>query len=598
MPELVTIADILARHRDGGSPEDTIRAVYARIAAHADPALFITLRPEADARADAVRLEAEGQRDLPLWGVPFVVKDNIDVAGLPTTAACPAFAYMPTESAEVVRRLLAAGAIVIGKTNLDQFATGLVGVRSPHGVPRNALRADLVPGGSSSGSAAAVGAGIVPFSLGTDTAGSGRIPAGMNGIVGLKPTRGALSLSGVVPACKTIDCVSIFALDVADAFAAFAVASGYDPKDGWSRPVPAQRMGVMPLALKVGVPRADQRLFFGDGAAERAFAADLERLANLGASILEIDFEPFYAAARLLYEGPWVAERYSAARALIDRDPDALHPVTRAIIAGGAAPKAVEAFEATYKLADLKRAADIAMAGLDCLAVPTLPALYTVAALEADPIRLNSNLGTYTNFANFFDLAGLAVPSGMRADGHPSGVTLLAPAGSDGYLAGIGAALQAESGVPMGATGVMPSKPASGPLRAAPGHIEIAVVGAHLSGMPLNHQLRDLGGVFLRAVETVPAYRFYALPGTVPPKPGLLRVAEGGASIAAEVWSLDPAGFGTFVAAIPSPLGIGTLAFTDGTACHGFLVEPTAVVDAPDISHFGGWRGYMAAKGK
>ena len=428
MTELFTIADILARHRAGGAPQETVRAVYARIAAHDDPALFITLRPEADALADAARLEREGMRDLPLWGVPFAVKDNIDVAGLPTTAACPAFAYTPTDSAEVVRRLVAAGAIVIGKTNLDQFATGLVGVRSPHGTPRNALRADLVPGGSSSGSATVVGAGIVPFSLGTDTAGSGRIPAGMNGIVGLKPTRGALSLRGVVPACKTIDCPSIFALDVADAFAAFAVATGYDAQDGWSRPLPAQALGVKPPTFRVGVPRVDQRLFFGDAAAEKAYAADLEALARLGATIVEIDFEPFYAAARLLYEGPWVAERYAAARALLDRDPDALHPVTRAIISGGATPKAVEAFEAMYRLADLKRAAEQAMRGLDCLAVPTLPALYTVAQVEADPIRLNSNLGTYTNFANFFDLAGLSVPCGRRDDGHPSSLTLLAPA--------------------------------------------------------------------------------------------------------------------------------------------------------------------------
>ena len=593
---LATIADILAQHRAGRSLSATVEETYARIARHADPALFIALRPKAEALAAAEALMAAGPEGKPLWGIPFAVKDNIDVAGLPTTAACPAFAYRPQRSAFVVERLERAGAIFVGKTNLDQFATGLVGVRSPYGVPRNALRADLIPGGSSSGSATAVGSGLVPFALGTDTAGSGRIPAALNGIVGLKPSLGALSASGMVPACRTLDTISIFALDVADAFTAFQVACGYDEADPFSRALPAPALSAWPEGVRLGVPRADQRVFFDDALAEEAFAADLERIAGLGAEIVEFDFEPFAAVARLLYEGPWVAERFAATKPLIVERPDALHPVTRAIIEGASKFDAVAAFEAIYKLAGLKRLAQRVWEGFDVMLVPTLPRPYTLVEVEADPIRLNARLGTYTNFVNLLDLAAIAAPSGVRGDGLPSSVTLIGPRGADGLLAGLAAEIQGSSVATMGATGLPPPPPLLHPLRALGGRIEIAVFGAHLAGLPLNRELVERGAVFVRKVETTSDYRLFALANTTPAKPGLLRVADGeGAAIEAEIWSLDAANFGAFVARIPAPLGVGTLRFSDGSTAKGFVVEAQAVAGGQDISRFGGWRAYLAS---
>lgn len=565
------------------SPTAAVHAALSALADYDDPATFISLKPEAALLAEAQALEAAGPHGKPLYGLIFAVKDNIDAAGLPTTAACPDFAYTPEHSAFVVGRLEAAGAIVLGKTNLDQFATGLVGIRSPYGVPRNVQRADLVPGGSSSGSAVAVAAGIVDFALGTDTAGSGRIPAGMNGIVGLKPTLGLLSASGMVPACRTLDTISVFARDVATAFRVTATAAAYDAADAYSRPLPAPALSAAPPHLRVGVPPVAQRKFFGDAAAQAAYAADLERLAALGAEIVEVDFEPLHAVARLLYEGPWVAERYAATRSLLETSPQSFHPVTRTIIEAARGLTAVSAFEATYRLMELRRTVAPLLAQLDCLAVPTVPRAYTVAELEADPITLNSNLGSYTNFVNLLDLAALAVPTGNRSDGLRGSLTLIGRAGSDGYLAGIGAALTGE--------------PPSAPVRATAERIEIAVVGAHLSGLPLNGELTALGGSFVRKAKTTRDYRLFALSGTTPPKPGLLRVGDGaGAAIATEIWSLDATGFGAFVARIPAPLGVGTLRFADGTTAKGFLVEAEAVRGARDISEFGGWRKFLAAK--
>src|SRR5271166_620544 len=581
-----TIATLLSAHARGKPLAATIEETYDRIARHGDPALFITLRPKAEALAEAERLQREGPEGRPLFGVPFVVKDNIDVAGLPTTAACPAFAYTPARSAFVVERLQRAGAIVIGKTNLDQFATGLVGVRSPYGVPRNALRADLIPGGSSSGSATAVGAGIVPFSLGTDTAGSGRVPAALNGVVGLKPSLGALSTAGVVPACRTLDTISIFALDVADAFSVFKTAIGYDEKDAFARPFPPPALSGLPKGLRVGVPRPDQLVFFGDGQAEAAFVRDVKVVEALGLRLVEIDFGPFAEVARLLYEGPWVAERYAATKPLIATNPEALHPVTRTIIEGARKFDAVSAFEAFYAHADRKRRTRRVWSDLDVMLLPTIPRPYTVAEVEAEPILLNSRLGTYTNFVNLLDLAAIAAPSGLRGDGLPSSVTLIGPSGTDGLLAGLAAAIQA---------GADPS--ASGPPSAVEtprGRIALAVVGAHLAGLPLHHELTDLGGAFLREVETTTDYRLFALPGS-PRKPGLLRVADGaGTAIKAELWTLDPAGFGAFVSRIPAPMGVGTIRLADGSTVKGFLVEAEAVAEAADISKFGGWRAYVA----
>jgi allophanate hydrolase len=591
-----SIGTFLAAHAAGKALSETIEETYDRIERHNDPALFIAIRPKAEALAIAERMQASGVENKPLYGVPFVVKDNIDVAGLPTTAACPAFAYRPSRSAFVIEKLERAGAIVIGKTNLDQFATGLVGVRSPYGVPRNALREDLIPGGSSSGSATAVGAGLVPFSLGTDTAGSGRVPAAFNGIVGLKPSLGALSASGVVPACRTLDTISVFAIDVADAFAVFQEACGFDERDAYCRSFPPPALSAFPSGVRLGVPRADQLLFFDDRDASAAFSQDILLAQSLGARLIESDFEPFAEVARLLYEGPWIAERYAATKPLIEINPAALHPVTRTIIEGARKFDAVATFEAIYQLADRKRRTSRVWSEFDLMLVPTAPHLYTVAEVEADPIRTNSRLGTYTNFVNLLDLCAIAVPSGVRGDGLPSSVTLIGPSGADGLIAGVAAAIQQRSNASMGST-ARKAPPPQATARTANDRIEVAVVGAHLTGLPLNRELVELGASFSREVETTQDYHLFALPGSVPAKPGLLRVAEGaGAAIKAEVWTLDAASFGAFVAKIPAPLGIGTVRLSDGGAVKGFLAEAEAVKSAEDVSRFGGWRAYLASR--
>ncbi|MDB5652975.1 MAG: allophanate hydrolase [Tardiphaga sp.] len=593
-----TIADIVAAHRAGTqTPAQTVARSFARIHAHGDPAIFISLRNEAEALAEAVALAARDASLLPLYGVPVAVKDNIDVAGMPTTAACPAFAYTPTRDASSVARLRAAGAIIIGKTNLDQFATGLVGVRSPYGIPKNAMRDDLIPGGSSSGSAVAVSAGLVPLALGTDTAGSGRVPAMLNNIVGLKPSLGLIPTAGVVPACRTLDCVSIFTLTVDDAMAALDVMGGYDSHDPYSRPRQVGAMTAFPNGLRLGVPRNGQLIFFGDTVSERAYGEALKRWTALGATLVEFDLEPFYETARLLYDGPWVAERLLVIRDLLASAPDAIHPVTREITIAGARQSATDTFAALYKLQGLKRTAETAFADIDALVLPTAPTAYTTAQVLANPIELNSRLGTYTNFVNLLDLCGLALPAALRADGIPFGITLLAPGGDDARLASLGRVFHADTGLTMGAKQLpQPPLPA---LPATPrgDEIAIAVVGAHLSGMALNGELRALNGRLLKATTTAPDYKFYALNGTTPAKPGLLRVEAGsGSAIAVEVWALSAASFGKFVAAIPSPLSIGTLQLADGSGVKGFLVEAEAIHGARDISEFGGWRAYAAEK--
>src|SRR6266481_1621573 len=457
-----TVAAIVEAHRSGAaSPEATVARTYARIRAHDDPAIFIALRAEADALAEAKALAAERDHSLadhaladrPLFGVPVAIKDNIDVAGLPTTAACPAFAYTPKADATCVAGLKRAGAIVIGKTNLDQFATGLVGVRTPYGIPRNLFDPALIPGGSSSGSAIAVAAGLVPLALGTDTAGSGRVPAGLSNIVGLKPSLGLVSTAGLVPACRTLDCASVFALTVDDAFAALAAMAGPDAADPYSRPRRLGALGALPRGLRLGVPMPGQRLFFGDQASAAAYDAALARLARLGAVLVEFDIEPFYQVARLLYEGPWVAERYLATRALIASAPQAMHPVTRQIILAGTHRSAADTFAAFYELEELRRVRDHVFHSIDAMALPTVPTVYSVEQVLADPIALNSRLGTYTNFVNLLDLCALAVPASMRADGTPFGVTLIAPAGCDAALASIGRAFHADTALTLGATG-------------------------------------------------------------------------------------------------------------------------------------------------
>ncbi|MCD7111406.1 allophanate hydrolase [Rhizobium sp. DKSPLA3] len=589
------IASLSDFYRNGGSVADIVERVFARIAQVNDPGIFLHLADRQAVLAEASRLGAYDSAR-PLFGIPFAVKDNIDVAGMPTTAACPDYAYLPEHDAEVVRLLREAGALVIGKTNLDQFATGLVGVRSPYPIPKNAIDPSLVPGGSSSGSAVATAQGIVSFALGTDTAGSGRIPAGLNNIVGLKPSLGALSTTGVIPACRTLDCVSIFALTVEDAWTVFSVAALPDPADAYSRALPAGAR-IAPPVLTIGVPAPADRAFFGDTAMEAAYGQALDTLKRLGHRLVEIPFAPFYDVANLLYEGAWVAERYAAVKSFFDTRESAFHPVTRKIYGGAKALSAADAFNGLYALQALKKRLAPVIASVDLFCVPTAPRHYTLAELEAEPIRENSRLGTYTNFVNLLDLCGIAVPTATRPDGLPASVTLLAPAGKDGLVATLGQTLHAASGLTLGATGwPQPATVAPEPDTSGDGLIDLVVVGAHLSGMPLNHQLVALDGQFSRAARTTADYRLYALAGTVPPKPGMIRVADGeGTHIEVEIWRLTPSAFGRFVAAIPAPLGIGTIALSDGTSAKGFLCEPVAIAaGAADISAFGGWRAYCA----
>ena len=577
------------------TPADIVERCFARIRAHGDNAIFISLRDEAKVIAEANALAAEGHTDLPLYGIPVAIKDNIDVKGLPTTAGCPAYAYRPARDATVVQRLKAAGAIVIGKTNLDQFATGLVGVRSPYGVPRNPHNPKLIPGGSSSGSAVAVAAGLVPLALGTDTAGSGRIPAGLNNIVGLKPSLGYVSNAGIVPACRTLDCVSIFALNPDDAWTALAAIAGIDSADPFTRSLPLGMPGEMPPLVRIAVPRAADRIFFGDKRAKTSFDAALKRIASFGLDIVEIDFEPFLDTAKLLYEGPWVAERYAAVGEFIDRNPKKVHPVTRKIITGAKKSTAADAFRAFYRLAELRTRTQEVFSRIDALMVPTAPAAYTVTEIMRDPIRLNSKLGTYTNFVNLLDLAGLSVPAAIASDGTPFGVTFLAPAGHDALLASIGRRFHADTGLTLGALNV--PQPELAELSAEPGvdEIALAVVGAHLSGMPLNGELKNLGARFLEVAMTASDYRLFALTNSTPHKPGLLRVTKAsGSPIEVEIWALPVEAFGQFVAAVPPPLSIGTLILSDDRTVKGFLVEAEAIAGARDISNFGGWRSFTA----
>jgi allophanate hydrolase len=590
-----TIAEIVAAHRAGTvSPAQTIARCFARIRSHNDPAIFISLRDEKEAVAEAEAVATKKDAaQLPLYGVPVAVKDNIDVAGLPTTAGCPAYAYSPSHDATAVARLRAAGAIIIGKTNLDQFATGLVGVRSPYGVPTNPMRDDLIPGGSSSGSAVAVSAGLVPLALGTDTAGSGRVPAMLNNIVGLKPSLGLISTAGVVPACRTLDCVSILSLTADDAMTALAAMAGPDGADSFSRNRPLAAMNGFPGELKLGVPPAGQLIFFGDKASEAAYHDALNRWTSLGATLVECDLEPFYETARLLYEGPWVAERYLVIRDLLASSPEAIHPVTREITIAGARLSAADTFAALYRLQALHKISERAFAGIDALVLPTAPTAYSTAQVLANPIELNSRLGTYTNFVNLLDLCGLAIPAAIRPDGIPFGITLLALAGRDAQLASIGRVFHADTELTLGSKGTPQPPLAALPAKTSGDEIAIAVVGAHLSGMVLNGELKALGGRLLEATTTAPDYKLYAL-DTTPPKPGMLRVEAGaGSSIELELWALSAASFGKFVAAIPPPLSIGTVRLADGRGVKGFIVEPADVGVARDISAFNGWRAFV-----
>ena len=575
----MTFSSLQNRYANGESPNDIIREILRKISEWNDPALFIHLPAEEELLEIAAQVEAM-PRDLPLWGIPFVIKDNIDVAAWPTTAACPDFSYIPEVDAEVVRLLRAAGAIPIGKANLDQFATGLVGTRSPYGVPRNAIAPGWLPGGSSSGSASALAAGLCAFSLGTDTAGSGRVPAAFQELIGCKPTRGLLSIRGVVPACRSLDCVSIFANNPADAAAVLQVVCKPDAADPFSREI--SQSPAFPETFRFGVPSALD--FSDDPDTPGLFDEAVRNLEARGGTAVPVDLTPFTEAARLLYEGPWVAERWAAVGDFVQAQPESVFPVTRQILEASQGWDAAAAFKAQYRLRELARQCEPVWQNIDVLLLPTTPRLYTVEENLADPIATNSVLGRYTNFMNLLDLAAVALPAGRARSGKvPWGVTLAAPAGADHALLDLSSRLLDQPRLKI------PTPPAT---------IPIVVCGAHMEGLALHWQLADRRATLRQRGTTAACYRLFAMPakGSIPPRPALVHDAGKGAAIEVEVWDLTPAAFGDFVAQIPAPLGIGKVTLADGQSLPGFIAEPRATHQAEEITGFGGWRAANARK--
>ena len=563
------------------APSDVVHAIYKRIQEAGKRPIWIETVPLESMLARAAALEANpSARNLPLYGIPFAVKDNIDVAGMPTTAGCPAYAYAPAVNAFVVQRLLDVGAILVGKTNLDQFATGLVGVRSPYGACSSAFDKRYISGGSSSGSAVAVAKSLVSFSLGTDTAGSGRVPAAFNNLVGMKPTRGLLSMSGVVPACRSLDCVSVFATSASDSKNVLAAVASPDVSD-WSSREREVGDGASPWLsgrFRFGVPPLSQLEFFGDTAAASLFATAIARMESIGGVPAEMDYAPFLETAQLLYSGPWVAERLAAIEPFLRSNPDAIHPVVRSIIQGAAKHTAVDAFRAAYRLQGLKRDAESEWAKMDVLLLPTTGTTYMIEQVEADPVQLNTNLGYYTNFVNLMDLAAVAVPAGFRENGLPFGVSLIGRAFSDNALLHLAGRFLGEAA----------SEPET------PGCIPIAVLGAHLEGQPLNKQLTSRGARLMKTCRTAADYRFYALRDTKPPKPGLVHEPGfHGPGIEVEIWAVPEHTFGSFVAEVPPPLAIGNARMDDGSWMKCFVCEPYAVYGSKEITALGGWRVYL-----
>ncbi len=597
LPTILDLSSLRAAYHAGLTPLDLVEEVIRRRAASTDPAIFITPTPDEDLRQAARDLMARAPdaNSLPLWGVPFAVKDNIDAAGLPTTAACPAFAYQPSADSTVVARLKAAGALVIGKTNLDQFATGLNGTRSPYGAPRSVFNPDYVSGGSSSGSAVAVAAGLATFALGTDTAGSGRVPAAFNNLVGIKPTPGLVPNVGVVPACRSIDVVTVFATTVGDGVAIRKVMEGYDAADPFSREALPARLPTS--GLRVGVLEGAEREFFGNADVEALYDAAIERAKSLGATIVPFDYAPFRQAAELLYNGPWVAERMAAVKDFIASNADDFDPTVRVIIEGAKAYDAVAAFEGKYRLEALRQKTRAEWRKLDILMLPTSPTTYTVEEMLADPIVRNGHFGRYTNFVNLYDHAAIAIPAGFGADGLPAGVTLIGPTFTDDALAPFADAMHRALAAGMGKDRYAALPEASRITPSADGLIPIVVVGAHLTGMPLNQELTGPGGVLIKTCRTAADYRLFVLPDTVPPKPGLIREPGfTGQGLEVEVWALPPAAFGQFVQKIPAPLGIGKVELDDGTVVSGFLCEAHAIAGAREVTDMGGWRAYIRSK--
>jgi allophanate hydrolase len=584
------------------TPVAVIAEIYDRIAREGERPVWITLVEREANLARAQALEADpAARSLPLYGIPFAVKDNFDVAGMETTAACPGFAHVPLKTASAVCRLLSAGAILIGKTNMDQFATGLVGTRTPYGVCTSVFDARYISGGSSSGSAVAVAKGLASFSLGSDTAGSGRVPAAFNQLVGLKPTRGWMSTQGLLPACRTLDCVSIFAETCADAARVFAVARGLDEGDAYSR-VPAVGQGAAPWSagaeFRFGVPTAASLEFFGDGDAEASYRAAIGKLTELGGAAVEFDYRPFHKAASLLYKGPWVAERLAAIREFLAANPEGVDATVGGIIRGAAQFSAADAFEAAYALKALERECAAVWERVDFLLLPTAATEYTIEQVQAAPVELNTNLGYYTNFVNLLDLAAVAIPAGFKANGLPFGVSLIGRAFTDEGLLLMADRLHRGLATTLGGSGrVLSETPKIAAPDVPPGCIPMAVVGAHLMGQPLNWQLTQRKARLMALTRTDGDYRLYALANTTPPKPGLVYAPGfGGEGIEVEVWAMPEETVGSFLHGIPPPLALGTVRLADGSAVKGFVCEPAGIEGAREITHLGGWRKYVAQK--
>lgn len=583
-----TVAHIAASVASGQTTAERIalealqRAeAYERV----QPGVWISRRPPDEVLSSARVIDARvaaGER-LALAGVPYAVKDNIDVLGLETTAACPAFAYHPARSATVVERLQEAGAILLGKSNLDQFATGLTGTRSPYGVLGCVYNREYVSGGSSSGSAVAVAASVVPLALGTDTAGSGRVPAAFNHLVGFKPTRGRWSTRGLVPACRSLDCISALTTTAEDARLVDAVVSGFDAADPYSRPLSSGAR--LEGRFRLGLARSDQ-LELRDAQATTLLGEASARLVSIGALTTEIDITPLLRAAELLYNGPWVAERAVALESMLESAPQAIHPVVRAIVQAGRGVSAMDTFRGLHTLQCYVRATEAIWERVDALLLPTTAAIYRISEVLADPFGLNSALGRYTNFVNLLDMSAVAIPAGFRTNATPFGVTLIGPAWADDVLLAIAARLESER--PLTAPPPLDLTPATR-------KVQLAVVGAHLSGMSLNWQLASRGARLVARTRTAPTYRLFAMRGTTPPKPALVHAIDGG-SIELEVYELDPAAFGDFVAEVPPPLAIGAVILEDGRTVRGFLAEPRALEAAEDITAAGGWRAHLAER--
>ena len=597
-PTSMQIENLHAAYLSGEmTPRDLIEALIERT--RLDPhRVWIHRLSDTVLRAYAVALADKDPQTLPLYGIPFAIKDNIDLAGAPTTAACPAFSYQPQRHAFVVQRLIDAGAIPIGKTNMDQFAAGLNGSRSPYGACLNSVDPRSIAGGSSSGSAVAVALGYASFALGTDTAGSGRVPAAFNNIVGHKPTRGWISTTGVVPACRSLDTISIFALNAEDAERVLSLSAAFDAEDPFSRDIEGHGFdfGRAPQ-FRMGVPRKTDLQFFGNPETETLYAAAIKRAEVMGAQCIEVDFSPFLEVASLLYDGPWVAERYAAICDFFESHTEALLPTTREIIGSGKRWSAADAYLSGYRLAALKKQCDAIWQSVDVMLTPTAGTIYTVAEMQANPIELNSKLGYYTNFMNLLDYAASAVPAGFQRNGLPFGVTFFAPANQDGPLLHWAARWQRDlNASDDSAVHIRAQAKNINPLPS--GQIRVAVCGAHLSGLPLNWQLSSRDGRLIFTTTSSPDYKLYALPGGPPYRPGMVRVDQGGASIEVEVWELPLSKFGSFVAGIPAPLGIGMLSLADGTLVQGFVCEAAATIDAEDITHFGGWRAFLTSESK